>query len=142
MSEVVRLEIPEPIAHKKRQVFLNGWSTAGIGNWLIAKKLGERHTPLSEIATTAYLRDTVSNRQKVRNNVSALRRWLSDRDEFLLVTYGCSHKISKLKVCDPSNEADRQMATEQLSRLEARCEITQAERQKWEAMLYLPPAAG
>lgn len=137
MSEVVRLEIPEPITHKKRVVFLGGWTTAGIGTWLIEKKLGDRHTPLSQIATTAYHRDNDGNQQKVRSNVSALRRWLSDRDEFLLVTY-TYRKITALKVCDPSNESDRQMAVEQLSRLEARCEITETERQRWEAMLYLP----
>lgn len=138
MSDVVRLEIPEPITHKNRQVFLSGWSTSGIGNWLISKKLGERHTTLSEVAITAYLRDNEGNRQKVRNNIATLRRWLSDREEFLLVAYGYARKVTALKVCNPANESDRQMAAEQLIRLEARCEITEAERQRWESMLYLP----
>lgn len=137
MNKVVKLEISEPIAHKNRVVFLGGWSTASIGTWLITKKLADRYTSMAEVAATAYHRDNQGNQQKARNNVSALRRWLSDRGEFLLVKYGYMRKVTELKVCDPSNENDRQVASEQLARLEAICEITEAERRKWESMLYL-----
>jgi hypothetical protein len=137
MTEVIKLTIPEPISHDGKERFLSGWSTAGVGQWLINRKLG-RAEEISTVAVLAYGRDSQAHRESVRRNVSSLRRWLATRNEFLLAVRGHAGRTVALKVCDPSNIDDRQMAQEQLIRLEARSEITETERQRWEQMLSLP----
>ncbi len=138
MNKVVKLVIPEPISHNGRERFVSGWTTAGVGHWLCNKNGVKDLISLSDVASTAYGRDSSANRELVRNNLSALRRWLAERGEFLLVSYGHLRRITAIKVCNAADENDRQMAAEQLIRLEARCEITEAERIRWEEMLSLP----
>jgi hypothetical protein len=142
MGKIVRLVIPEPIKHNGRERFVNGWSTAGVGQWLLNKKLGEHFTSLSEVASTVYGRDCEGNRQLVKNNLAALRRWLADHNEFLLVQYGHMRRVTAVKVCNPAEEGDRFLAMGHLHLLEARGEITEAERDRWAAMLFVPPQIG
>lgn len=128
---------PEPIEYNGRERYL-GWNTAAVGNWLIKKKLGPHFASTSEIAGTFYPRDGEGSRAKVRRNTSPLRRWLADRNEFLLVRYTKTGMISELKVCNPADEYDRRMAMEQLLKLVDKEEITHSERTRWEQLLFLP----
>jgi hypothetical protein len=140
--------IPEPIEYRGKERLPAGWSTAAVGQWLIRKlgkseTLGDRYTSLSEIATFAYQRDNESNRDTVRRRSTILRKWLAARDHFLLIEYGGTpRRIMGMKICNPSSESDRQAAARKLFDLEAREEITHAERVRWEQLLYLPSEGG
>jgi len=138
MNKVVKLRpAPEPVEYKGRKRYI-GWSTAAVGESLIKKKLGPHYTSTGEIARDFYCRDADGLRAKVRRNVSTLRRWLADRNEFLLVQFTSARMIAALKVCNPADENDRLAAVQRLLNLEAREEITHAERVRWEDLLFLP----
>ena len=140
MNKVARLrKIPEPVLHNGRQRLVGGWNTAAVCELLIEKKLSDAWLSISDIARFAYGHDTQKNRATARNNVRIIRRYLADHREFLIVRFGYRNKIESLKVCNPSEPTDREVAADQLERLVERCEIDEAERDRWAQMLYLSP---
>jgi hypothetical protein len=138
MSEVIKLKkVPEPVMHNGRAKLAGGWSTAGVGAWLISKQIDDM-IALGEVAVFGYGRDSASNRQGVKSNIAALRRWLADRGEFLILQQGYRQRVEGLKVCNFADENDRHAAESQLRRLVERGEVTMAEAARWEKQLYLP----
>jgi hypothetical protein len=137
MSDIVSLKIPEPTKRNGRDYFLGGWSTGGIFNWLLAKKLGEP-TDIGEMAVAGYSRNNPGNRSKACDRIPALRRYAADRDEFLLTFKDSMRRIAAVKIANPTDERDCQMAREQILRLAATGEIAEAERLRWEQRFLLP----
>ena len=139
MNDIVKLKaVPEPIPYKSRERFICGWNTAAVAKWLINKKVENQFTGLSEVASSAYGRDSAANRQSVKRNISSLRRYMATTNEFLLVRYGFQRRVEAIKACDFADVNDRQIAEEQLATLEARGEVTLFEADRWRRMLYLP----
>jgi lysozyme family protein len=139
MNDVVKLkEIPIPIPYKGRERFISGWNTAAVAKWLVSKKTRDGFIGLSAVATTAYGRDSASNRQAVKRNINSLRRHMANTSEFLLVKYGYHRRIEAIKACNFADDTDRQIAEEQLASLVARGEVTLTEAERWRKMLFLP----
>ncbi len=139
MSEVVLLKIPEPVSHNRRELFLGGWNTVGMFHWLLSKKLSEHFTPIGEMTSTGYGRDSPSNRAKAKHNVPVLRRYAADHDELLLTSKDALRRINGVKIANLADERDRQMAKALLLKLEASGEFTEAECTRLRHLLFLEP---
>jgi hypothetical protein len=144
MNDIVKLKVvPAPVPiNGRRERFVSGWSTAGVANWLVSRKVKHGFIGLSEVASVAYGRDSAANRQSVKRNIGSLRRYMATHDEFLLVRYGDRHRVEALKVCNFADLMDRQIAEEQLISLEAKGEVTLTEAERWRTMLFLPTSGG
>lgn len=135
MSIVKLKKVQEPIMHNGKERLAGGWSTAAVGAWLISKKPKAAFVGLGEIAAFAYGRESPANRQSVKNNIASLRRWLADKDEFLLPERGYRRRTQGLKVCNFANDEDRALAQEALAVLVERGEVSFAEATRWQKHL-------
>lgn len=139
MADIVKIkEVPEPIFHHGKPRFI-GWSTPGVAQQLIAKKLGEKSETVEELAAMGCGRNSPANCRKAKGNIPALRTYLREHGEFLLTYHGHGNRLLSVKVCNFTDHNDLLVAQQILTRLIARGEITGAEADRWQEKLHLMP---